>query len=154
MFFRSGDSKAARAAARARLSALSDQLVDGQVVLPTGAGKAHLAELAMQRTERPTLVVAPTLDLVGQWHARLQIAFGVPVGILGGGVHEVLPVTVSTYDSMILHIGRYGDRFGLIVWDEVHHLQAPTTLAAARLAMATAIARVTRRRPRRWPSHR
>lgn len=35
MFFRSGDSKAARAAARARLSALSDQLVDGQVVLPT-----------------------------------------------------------------------------------------------------------------------
>ncbi len=108
----------------------------GQVVLPTGAGKSHLAELAMQRTGRPTLIVAPTLDLVGQWHARLQVAFGVPVGILGGGVHEVLPITVSTYDSMILHMGRYGDRFALIVWDEVHHLPAPSTLAAARLALA------------------
>jgi superfamily II DNA or RNA helicase len=108
----------------------------GTVVLPTGAGKSHLAELCMQAAARPTLVVAPTLDLVSQWHARLSVAFGLEVGLLGGGQHELRPVTVSTYDSMALHIGRYGDRFGLIVWDEVHHLPAPVSLAAARCAMA------------------
>lgn len=108
----------------------------GTVVLPTGAGKSHLAELCMEAAARPTLVVAPTLDLVAQWHARLTVAFGVEVGILGGGQHELRPVTVSTYDSMALHLGRYGDRFGLIVWDEVHHLPAPATLAAAHAAMA------------------
>ena len=35
----------------------------GVVVLPTGAGKTHVAILAIDRWRRSTLVVAPTLDL-------------------------------------------------------------------------------------------
>jgi len=108
----------------------------GTVVLPTGAGKTFVAELCMADTRRPTLVVAPTLDLVGQWYSRLQAAFDQPVGMLGGGHHEVEPVTVSTYDSAWLHLARYGDRFGLLIFDEVHHLPAPAYLSAAQASLA------------------
>jgi len=35
-------------------------------------------------------------------------------------------LTVTTYDSAYRYINEYGDRFGLLVVDEVHHLPAPT----------------------------
>jgi hypothetical protein len=38
----------------------------GVVVLPTGTGKTHLANLCINRAERPTLVVTPTIDLLNQ----------------------------------------------------------------------------------------
>lgn len=94
----------------------------GVVVLPTGAGKTFVAELAMARVQRNTLVVAPTLDLVDQWIRRLEKAFEQPVGALGGGRHDVEAITVSTYDSAAIHMERLGGRFGLIIFDEVHHL--------------------------------
>ena len=103
----------------------------GAVILPTGAGKSFVAEMAIAQTARPTMVVAPTLDLVGQWHHQLSTAFDVEVGILGGGHHEIRPITVTTYDSAYLHLPRYGDRFGLVVFDEVHHLPAQGYLSAA-----------------------
>ncbi len=108
----------------------------GAVILPTGSGKTFVAELAIQETARATLVVAPTLDLVGQWHDRLKTAFGCPVGMLGGGHHEIEDITVSTYDSAAIHLGRYGNRFGLLVFDEVHHLGAPGYLSAAASSIA------------------
>ncbi len=94
----------------------------GTVLLPTGSGKTFVAELAIADANRNALVIAPTINLVGQWYDGLRRAFGDPVGILGGGVHEVHALTVSTYDSAHLHMERYGNRFGLIVFDEVHHL--------------------------------
>ncbi len=108
----------------------------GTVVLPTGSGKTFVAELAIAETGRSTLVIAPTIDLIGQWHDRLQASFGCPVGMLGGGSHEVEEITVSTYDSALIHMGRYGDRFGLLVFDEVHHLPAPGYIHAAESSIA------------------
>jgi superfamily II DNA or RNA helicase len=108
----------------------------GTVVLPTGAGKSFVAELVIARCDRSALVVAPTLDLVGQWYDGLRRAFGEPVGLLGGGVHQVEPITVSTYDSAYLHIERYGHRFGLVIFDEVHHLPGATYRLAAEGSIA------------------
>lgn len=108
----------------------------GLIVLPTGAGKSFVAELCIADADRSTLVVAPTLDLVGQWYDNLKAAFGGPIGVLGGGVHEVHPLTIATYDSAWAHMGRYGDRFGLVVFDEVHHLPGPSYAQAAQLALA------------------
>jgi superfamily II DNA or RNA helicase len=81
-------------------------------------------------------VVAPTLELVAQWHTALVRAFGEPVGVLGGGRHEVHEITVSTYDSAWLLAERYGNRFGLVVFDEVHHLPGPSYALAATCAIA------------------
>lgn len=106
------------------------------VVLPTGAGKSFVAEMCIADANRSALVVAPTIDLVGQWYDGLRRAFGEPVGVLGGGVHEVHPITVATYDSAWMHIHRYGNRFGLIVYDEVHHLPGPSFAQSAECAIA------------------
>ncbi len=108
----------------------------GVVVLPTGSGKTYLAEMCIAHLRRPTLVVVPTIDLLAQWHRRLVTAFGDPVGMLGGGSHYLAPMTVSTYASAYLHAERYGDRFGFVVFDEVHHLPSEQHMLVADCLMA------------------
>jgi superfamily II DNA or RNA helicase len=103
----------------------------GIVVLPTGTGKTYLAIMAIERVARPTLVVTPTIDLLNQWYGELLNAFGVPIGLLGGGHYELQPLTVATYDSAYLHVERWGSRFGLVVFDECHHLPGPSFLFTA-----------------------
>jgi superfamily II DNA or RNA helicase len=108
----------------------------GVVVLPTGTGKTHLANLAIERTARPTLVVTPTIDLLNQWFDELTLCFATEVGLLGGGYYDLKPLTVTTYDSAYMNMDRLGDRFGLIVFDECHHLPGPTYGLAATCAIA------------------
>jgi superfamily II DNA or RNA helicase len=98
----------------------------GVVVLPTGTGKTFLAMLAIQKAARPAFVVTWTIDLLNQWVDQLSRAFRVPVGALGGGNYDLQGITVSTYDSAHLHLERWGDRFGLLVVDECHHLPGPS----------------------------
>jgi len=98
--------------------------------LPTGSGKTFLGLQAIADAGVSALVVTPTIDLMNQWHATLTNAFGEqlpePVGVLGGGSHNVTAITVTTYDSAYRYINEYGDQFGLLVVDEEHHLPAPT----------------------------
>lgn len=108
----------------------------GVVVLPTGAGKSYVAERAIADTQRAALIVVPTLDLLSQWYGGMRAAFGDPVGLLGGGNHRIEDITVTTYDSAAIQMERIGDRFGLIIWDEVHHLPAPYYLRSAEGCLA------------------
>ncbi len=108
----------------------------GVVVLPTGAGKTFVAVLALLAKQRSTLVVVPTLDLMAQWHGGLSAALDLPVGLVGGGYHELQTVTVTTYDSAHLHMDRLGNRFGLVVFDECHHLPSEAYGTAARMCLA------------------
>ena len=108
----------------------------GVAVLPTGAGKSFLAMMAIADVQRPALVVVPTLDLMQQWATRLEEAFGVPVGMLGGGSKDVQDLTVSTYDSAVIMMEFIGNRFGLIVFDECHHLPGRVNRTAAAMSIA------------------
>ncbi|MEC8024187.1 MAG: DEAD/DEAH box helicase family protein [Myxococcota bacterium] len=108
----------------------------GVVVLPTGAGKSFVAEMAIASTQRSTLVIVPTLDLVAQWASNLEHAFGPPIGLIGGGSFQIEDITVSTYDSAYLHMDRFGDRFGLVIFDEAHHLPGESMSQAAELSIA------------------
>jgi superfamily II DNA or RNA helicase len=108
----------------------------GVVVLPTGTGKTFVAVLAIRQAGRPTLVVTPTIDLLNQWYAELSLAFGGTVGLMGGGHHDIQPLTVTTYDSAYIHAERWANRFGLLVFDECHHLPGPTTQIAAQASLA------------------
>ena len=108
----------------------------GVVVLPTGAGKSHVAVLAIDDKRRSALVVAPTLDLVRQWYDLLRTSFGCEVGVVGGGTYDVQPLTVTTYDSACLHMDHFGARFGLVVFDECHHLPGPSYALASELCLA------------------
>jgi superfamily II DNA or RNA helicase len=103
----------------------------GVVVLPTGTGKTYLALMAIQQAGRPALIVTPTIDLLNQWYDELVTGFEVPVGLLGGGYYDLQLLTVTTYDSAYIHVERWGNRYGMVVFDEVHHLPGPTYLTAA-----------------------
>ncbi len=87
--------------------------------------------LAIERAKRPTLVVTPTIDLLHQWHDELTTAFNVPIGLVGGGTYDFQPLTITTYDSAYIHLERWGNRYGLIVFDECHHLPGPSYLLTA-----------------------
>ncbi len=108
----------------------------GVVVLPTGAGKSFVAIKAIEEAGRSALVVAPTLDLVEQWIRLLSEHFGETIGALGGGTYDPQDLTVSTYDSAAIHMERLGNRYGLIIFDEVHHLPSPTYRWAAEACIA------------------
>ncbi|MBA3938788.1 MAG: DEAD/DEAH box helicase [Planctomycetes bacterium] len=108
----------------------------GVVVLPTGAGKSYVALRCMLACNRSTLVLAPTIDLVQQWVHDLQTRLGRAVGQYGGGEKNLLPVTVATYDSGVLLMPWHGNRFGLLVCDECHHLPAGVTASVAEGCLA------------------
>ena len=108
----------------------------GSIVLPTGAGKTFLAIAAINSVNRSTVVIAPTIDLLHQWYARLINAFACEVGVYYGGEKKVLPLTVTTYHSAGDLMAEYGNAFKLIIFDEVHHLPAPHWGEAALMAPA------------------
>ncbi len=117
----------------------------GVVVLPTGAGKTLVAAMAIAEAGLWTLVVVPTLDLLQQWRVALGMALeardksgsykegkdvgvstiGDQIGVFGGGEKELKPITIITYDSAAIY-PRELRHFGLLVFDECHHLPAPT----------------------------
>ncbi len=111
--------------------ALTNWLAEGSagvVVLPTGAGKTLVAAMAVHETHLWTLAVVPTLDLLGQWRTALANALSLSaddIGVFGGGEKEMKPITIITYDSAALY-PRELKRFGLLIFDECHHLPAPT----------------------------
>src|SRR5437588_9557237 len=100
----------------------------GVVVLPTGAGKTFVAAMAIAETGLWTLAVVPTLDLLQQWRTALASTLSLSpdhIGIFGGGNKELQAITIITYDSAALY-PRELRRFGLLIFDECHHLPAPT----------------------------
>ncbi|SDY08951.1 DEAD/DEAH box helicase [Halopenitus persicus] len=121
---------------REALDAWTDADRRGVVELPTGAGKTVVAIAAMADRDRPTLVVVPTIDLLEQWRSELEREFDVPIGQFGGGQQRREPITVSTYDSAYLKADDVGESFGLVVFDEVHHLGGEGYRDIARLLPA------------------
>ncbi|MCH2176251.1 MAG: DEAD/DEAH box helicase family protein [Lentisphaeria bacterium] len=116
--------------------AWENQARQGTVILPTGVGKSFVAANAIARSGVPALVVVPTIDLMLQWNRQLEALFNVPVGMLGGGKRDFRLITVSTYDSALIHMEYAGNQFPLIIFDEAHHLPGPTSRQAAEMSPA------------------
>lgn len=108
----------------------------GVIVLPTGAGKSLVAQMAIEHCQRQTLVVVPTIDLMNQWYDLMLTAFSAEIGLIGGGYFEIGAITITTYASAFRFMERLGNRFGLLVFDECHHLPGSVHRYAAELAIA------------------
>ncbi|HVW36505.1 MAG TPA: DEAD/DEAH box helicase family protein, partial [Pirellulales bacterium] len=106
------------------------------IVMPTGTGKTEVALAIMHQTAVSTLIVAPVRDLMYQWQRRIHQRLGYDAGIIGDSIFSVRPVSVTTYDSACIHMERLGDRFGLVVFDECHHLPGQIRRDAARMSAA------------------
>jgi len=94
----------------------------GVVALPTGSGKTIVAIAAIAKLGVAALCLVPTRVLLDQWARALAATWPHPIGRLGDGDHAVAPITIATYASAIAWAPRIGDRFGLVVVDEAHHV--------------------------------
>ncbi len=134
--FAGGDLPPLRKEQREALAAWEGAGHRGVIVMPTGTGKTQVALAAMARLRAATLIVAPVRDLMHQWHQRILRGLGYDAGIVGDTFFNIRPVTVTTYDSAYLHMAEMGERFALIIFDEVHHLPGRCYREAAMLCAA------------------
>lgn len=95
----------------------------GVIALPTGSGKTMIAVAAIASCGVSALCLVPTRVLLDQW-ANVLTRHMREVGRLGDGDRSVAPVTVATYASAVTWAPRIGDRFGLVIVDEAHHVGA------------------------------
>jgi superfamily II DNA or RNA helicase len=108
----------------------------GVVILPTGAGKSLVAQMAIENVGRSTLVIVPTIDLMNQWYDLLLSSFDAEIGLIGGGFYEVGAITVTTYSSAFRFMEQKGNQFGLVIYDECHHLPSSIYRYAAEMTIA------------------
>ncbi|MFL6321409.1 MAG: DEAD/DEAH box helicase family protein [Nitrososphaeraceae archaeon] len=98
----------------------------GCIVLPTGSGKTVIGVKAVEVVNSASLIIVPTIDLMDQWTSVLSKYFvNIKIGNLGGGVDDIQAITVCTYDSAYIRAPSIGNKFALIIFDELHHLAAP-----------------------------
>ncbi|MFC7166160.1 DEAD/DEAH box helicase [Halospeciosus flavus] len=111
----------------------------GVLVGPPGSGKTVAAMGAMERVGGETLILVPSRDLAAQWRDELLAHTNLDpehVGEYHGGEKRIRPVTIATYRTagMDRHRHLFDDRkWGLVVYDEVHHLPADISRRTADL---------------------
>lgn len=102
----------------------------GVLVGPPGSGKTVAAIGAMDDVGGETLILVPGRELAGQWHEELLAHTDLApeqIGEYHGGEKNIRPVTIATYQTagMDRHRRLFDERrWGLIVYDEVHHVPA------------------------------
>ncbi|EMA07673.1 DNA excision repair protein ERCC-3 [Haloarcula vallismortis] len=103
----------------------------GVFVGPPGSGKTVAAMGAMAAIGGETLILVPSRELATQWRDELVRHTSLTdddIGEYHGGEKEIRPVTIATYRTagMDRHRKLFDQRkWGLIVYDEVHHVPSP-----------------------------
>ncbi|MEF8774779.1 MAG: DEAD/DEAH box helicase [Halobacteriales archaeon] len=111
----------------------------GVLVGPPGSGKTVAAMGIMAAVGGETLVLVPSRELAEQWRGELLDKTTLDdeqVGVYHGGEKDVSPVTVATYQiaGMDRHRQLFDSReWGLIVFDECHHVPSPVFKRSADL---------------------
>jgi superfamily II DNA or RNA helicase len=110
----------------------------GIITLPTGSGKTRVAIAAMARSHLRTICLVPTRVLMAQWIKILNETFRQPIGEYGDGNRIEQPITVATFASAFRHMETLGNRFDLMVVDEVHHFGSGAGDEALEMCAASA----------------
>lgn len=113
----------------------------GVVQLYCGAGKTVLAIIAASKLAVPTLILVDNTFLLTQWREEIRLHTNLEpddVGLIQGSTADwKKPVVLATYQTMAaraevlpLEVIQW---FGLVIWDELHHLSAETFSRSASL---------------------
>lgn len=126
---------------------------NGVLVLPCGAGKTVIGLAAMAQAGASVLVVVTSILAARQWITELVDKTDLDreqIGEYSGEHKQIRPVTVATYQVLTWrdpgadeeaqlaeahpHLGLFdAQRWGLVVYDEVHLLPAPVFRATAQI---------------------
>jgi len=116
----------------------------GVLVLPCGAGKTVIGIAAMTRVQQHTLILTTNITALRQWISEVLDKTTLnadQVGEYSGEIKDIRPVTCTTY-QILTYRGKQSEEFvhmklfdqqkwGLIIYDEVHLLPAPIFRAVA-----------------------
>jgi superfamily II DNA or RNA helicase len=123
----------------AALAALKDNY-SGTLNLACGKGKTVLALLLAAKLKVPTLVVVNTTALLEQWKEEIETHLDVEsVGIVQGKNIDWRghPIVLAMVHTLALNRERwpmeFRRRFGLVFYDEGHHMSAPVFVRSADL---------------------
>ena len=111
----------------------------GVYVGPPGSGKTVAALATMAAVGGETLILVPSRELAEQWREELLDHTTIDpadIGLYHGGTKEIRPVTIATYQiaGMDRHRSLFDSRkWGLICFDEAHHVTAPVYSRTAEL---------------------
>jgi DNA excision repair protein ERCC-3 len=118
----------------------------GVVVMPCGAGKTIVAMAAMAAIGRKTLIITTNIAAVHQWMDELADKTELSpddIGEYTGAQKTVKPVTIATYQILTWRPDKDADfphfdlfrreKWGLIIYDEVHLLPAPVFRVVAEI---------------------
>lgn len=104
--------------------------LQGLIVGPCGSGKTTIGAGIIACLDTPAIVLVHTRDLVDQWAERIETNLRLNVGIVGGGEHDLRPVTVATIQTLVqmadAELQDLALHFGLVIADECHHIPAMT----------------------------
>lgn len=92
---------------------------------PAGSGKTVTSIGLMTKIDSPTLVLVPQRSLVGQWKRELIDKTTLTedqIGEYHGDTKEMKDVTIATYHMAGEKTSLFRNDWGLIVFDEVHHI--------------------------------
>ncbi len=116
----------------------------GVIALPCGAGKTIVGLRAISLVQQKTLIVTSNVTATRQWIRELLDKTDISEDMIGeysGEKKEIRPITVATYQILIYRKSKGGafahmslfdqNRWGLIIYDEVHLLPAPVFRATA-----------------------
>jgi DNA excision repair protein ERCC-3 len=92
---------------------------------PAGSGKTVTAIGLMSKIDSPTLILVPQRNLVGQWKREILDKTTLTedqIGEYHGDEKEQNDVTIATYHMAGEKTHLFREDWGLIIFDEVHHI--------------------------------
>lgn len=116
-------------------------VANGIVVHNCGKGKTVVAIELIARRAVPAIIIVDTSQLVKQWRDALLTFLNVTeddIGMIGDGEFDwKKPVVIATYTTLGQRAETFPEEarrwFGTVVWDEAHHVAAPTFARTADL---------------------
>ncbi len=118
----------------------------GVVVMPCGAGKTVVGMAIAAAIGRKTLIITTNVAAVHQWMDELLDKTTLTQADLGeytGSAKQIMPITIATYQVLTWRPDKESDfphfdifrkeKWGLIIYDEVHLLPAPVFRVVAEI---------------------